>query len=137
MTEPRSRREFMGLTAAGAAGALARPWLGDAHALSTAFAPSVDPDLVVFNAKVYTMDPAVPQAEGFAVSGGRFVAVGKSADIRALAGLSYVETAVRLVRAGKADAIIGCPHSETAVNRAGIPFSGYPGAWRVVFCSVL
>ena len=86
MTEPRSRREFMGLTAAGAAGALARPWLGDAHALSTAFAPSVDPDLVVFNAKVYTMDPAVPQADGFAVSGGRFVAVGKSADIRALAG---------------------------------------------------
>jgi predicted amidohydrolase YtcJ len=76
----------MGLTAVGAAGALARPWLGDAHALSTAFAPGVDPDLIVFNAKVYTMDPAVPQAEGFAVSGGRFVAVGKSADIRALAG---------------------------------------------------
>ena len=28
---------------------------------------------------------------------------------------------------GKVDAVIGCPHSETAVNRAGIPFSGYPG----------
>ena len=43
------------------------------------------------------------------------------------ATVGYVETAVRLVREGKADAIIGCPHSETAVNRAGIPFSGYPG----------
>jgi 4-hydroxy-L-threonine phosphate dehydrogenase PdxA len=43
------------------------------------------------------------------------------------ATVGYVEAAVRLVRGGKADAIIGCPHSETAVNRAGIAFSGYPG----------
>jgi 4-hydroxy-L-threonine phosphate dehydrogenase PdxA len=43
------------------------------------------------------------------------------------ATVAYVEAAVRLVNDGKADAIIGCPHSETAVNRAGIKFSGYPG----------
>jgi 4-hydroxy-L-threonine phosphate dehydrogenase PdxA len=43
------------------------------------------------------------------------------------ATVGYVEAAVRLVREGKADAVIGCPHSETAVNRAGIAFSGYPG----------
>src|SRR4029079_8548560 len=43
------------------------------------------------------------------------------------ATVGYVEAAVRLVQDGKADAIVGCPHSETAVNRAGIPFSGYPG----------
>ena len=43
------------------------------------------------------------------------------------ATVGYVESAVRLVNEGKADAIIGCPHSETAVNRAGIAFSGYPG----------
>ncbi len=43
------------------------------------------------------------------------------------ATVGYVEAAVQLVREGKADAIIGCPHSETAVNRAGIAFSGYPG----------
>jgi 4-hydroxy-L-threonine phosphate dehydrogenase PdxA len=43
------------------------------------------------------------------------------------ATVGYVEAAVRLVNEGKADAIIGCPHSETAVNRAGIKFSGYPG----------
>src|SRR5436190_18360869 len=43
------------------------------------------------------------------------------------ATVGYVEAAVRLVHYGKADAIIGCPHSVTAVNRAGIEVSGYPG----------
>jgi 4-hydroxythreonine-4-phosphate dehydrogenase len=43
------------------------------------------------------------------------------------ATVAYVEAAIGLVRAGKADAIVGCPHNETAVNAAGIPFSGYPG----------
>ena len=38
----------------------------------------------------------------------------------------YVAAAMRLVHAGKAYAIVGCPHNETAVHRAGIPFSGYP-----------
>ena len=44
------------------------------------------PDLIVTKAKVYTMDPRAPRAEAFAVSGGRFVAVGSSSDIRNLAG---------------------------------------------------
>ena len=30
------------------------------------------------------------------------------------------------MRAGQAHAIVGCPHNETAVNAAGIGFSGYP-----------
>jgi predicted amidohydrolase YtcJ len=88
-----SRREFMGLTAVGAAGILARPGLAVGRTLATTSAPesaqaapSADPDLVVFNAKVYTMDPAVPRAEAFAVSGGRFVAIGRTADIKGLAG---------------------------------------------------
>jgi hypothetical protein len=41
---------------------------------------------VVINAKVYTMDVTAPRAEAFATIGGRFVAVGSSADIRTLAG---------------------------------------------------
>ncbi len=44
------------------------------------------PDLVVINAKVTTMDPAQPAAEAFAVKGGRFLAVGSTADMKALAG---------------------------------------------------
>jgi 4-hydroxy-L-threonine phosphate dehydrogenase PdxA len=43
------------------------------------------------------------------------------------ATVAYVDAAISLVRSGIADAIIGCPHNETAVNAAGIAFSGYPG----------
>ena len=43
------------------------------------------------------------------------------------ATVAYAAAAVRLALADKVDAVIGCPHSETAVNRAGITFSGYPG----------
>ncbi|HEY4439844.1 MAG TPA: 4-hydroxythreonine-4-phosphate dehydrogenase PdxA [Candidatus Elarobacter sp.] len=43
------------------------------------------------------------------------------------ATVAYVEAALELVRAGRASAIVACPHSETAVNAAGIAFSGYPG----------
>lgn len=45
-----------------------------------------DADLVVLNAKVYTVDPKLPQAEAFAVKNGRFMAVGNTADMKALAG---------------------------------------------------
>jgi 4-hydroxy-L-threonine phosphate dehydrogenase PdxA len=43
------------------------------------------------------------------------------------ATVAYAATAVKLALEGKVDAVIGCPHSETAVNRAGIAFNGYPG----------
>jgi hypothetical protein len=86
MKDRHSRREFMGVTAAAAAGAFAAPWLGAARASSAAPASqSADADLVVFNARVYTMESSAPRAEAFAVSGGRFVAVGSGADIKALA----------------------------------------------------
>ena len=45
-----------------------------------------DPDLVIVNAKVYTMDARTPRAEAFAVKGDRVVAVGSTADVRNLAG---------------------------------------------------
>jgi 4-hydroxy-L-threonine phosphate dehydrogenase PdxA len=41
------------------------------------------------------------------------------------ATLAYAAAAVKLALEGKVDAVIGCPHSETAVNRAGIAFNGY------------
>ena len=40
--------------------------------------------------------------------------------------VAYAAAALDFARAGKAHAVVGCPHNETAVNRAGIPFSGYP-----------
>ena len=72
-----SRRGFFGLAAAGA---------GAAWATSSWAAERDAPDLVVLNAKVYTVDAKQPQAQAFAVRGGRFVAVGSSEDIRSLAG---------------------------------------------------
>jgi predicted amidohydrolase YtcJ len=80
----------MGLTAAGVAGLVAPPSLSGTPVFSALSAretaQGTDPDLVVVNAKVYTMDDATPRAEAFAVSGGRFVAVGTTAAIRGLAG---------------------------------------------------
>jgi 4-hydroxy-L-threonine phosphate dehydrogenase PdxA len=43
------------------------------------------------------------------------------------ATIAYVGAAVELARQGAVDAVIGCPHSETSIHRAGIAFSGYPG----------
>ncbi|HEY6226542.1 MAG TPA: amidohydrolase [Verrucomicrobiae bacterium] len=49
-------------------------------------AVSLAPDLIIINASVHTMDDAQPRAEAVAISGNRIVAVGSTADIRALAG---------------------------------------------------
>src|SRR4030095_5415248 len=87
MSERHSRREFMGLTAAGVAGILGRSSLGGIPRFSPSRSArqNADGDLIVVNAKVYTMDPAKPRAEAFATSGGRIIAVGSTAEIRGLA----------------------------------------------------
>ena len=49
--------------------------------------------------------------------------------IDAAAGASAVASATAAIEAcrrGEADAVIACPHHETAIHRAGIAFSGYP-----------
>ncbi|MCP3730567.1 4-hydroxythreonine-4-phosphate dehydrogenase PdxA [Sphingomonas sp. MG17] len=42
------------------------------------------------------------------------------------ATVAYVEAAFAAARSGPANAIVACPHNETAVNAAGIAFTGYP-----------
>lgn len=45
------------------------------------------------------------------------------------AGMSAVESATAALNAcreGEFDAVLACPHHETAIHQAGIPFSGYP-----------
>ena len=78
-----TRRDFLGLAGLAALG-------GTTAALTGAsLAASSDPgkaDLVVANAKVYTVDARMPRAEAFAVKDGRFLAVGTSAEMKALAG---------------------------------------------------
>jgi hypothetical protein len=72
----------MGWTAAGLAGIAGAPWQRTAKAADV----PTDADLVVFNAKVYTVDSSAPRAEAFAVKAGRFTAVGRTEDIKGLIG---------------------------------------------------
>ena len=75
-----SRRRFMQLAGGGLGACVCTPFSSAAWAQEM-----LDPELIVFNAKVYTIDGRRPRAEAFAVSQGRFLAVGSSADIRNLA----------------------------------------------------
>jgi predicted amidohydrolase YtcJ len=72
-----TRREFMGLLGAGIAVLGTR---------SASAADGPDADLVVYNAKIYTVDSRIPKAEAFAIKAGRFTAVGSNADIKGLIG---------------------------------------------------
>src|ERR1043166_3955778 len=86
MKNRRSRREFMGLTAAGVAGGVGGPLGAATPAWAAQLVEPRDADLVVLNAKVFTVDDAMARAEAFAVKRGRVIAVGSTADIKGLAG---------------------------------------------------
>jgi predicted amidohydrolase YtcJ len=82
--ERNSRRTFLLLSGAGFTAALS-----DVALTSQALGADSDPgraDLVVLNAKVYTVDSQIPRAEAFAVKAGRFVAVGTTSEMKAFAG---------------------------------------------------
>jgi hypothetical protein len=70
----------MNLTGTGIAGLVSGPLLG------AAAADAQGADLVVLNAKVYTVDSRAPKVEAFAVKAGRFVAVGSTEDMQASSG---------------------------------------------------
>lgn len=55
-------------------------------ACSTKQDSSPAPDLIVINADVRTVDSTTPRAEAFAVSGGKFAAIGSTDEIQAMAG---------------------------------------------------
>jgi predicted amidohydrolase YtcJ len=64
------------------------------------------PEMVVINARVYTMDDALPRAQAFAVKNGRFLAVGSTSDIRNLAtrGTELIDAAGLTIVPGFIDA---------------------------------
>src|ERR1700734_297421 len=83
-----NRREFLGLTGGGVAGLAGAGLLGTT-AFGEAQSADANPrhaDLVVFNAKVYTVDSRMPKAEAFAVKGGRFSYLGSAAQAKAFMG---------------------------------------------------
>ena len=79
-----SRAEFLGLSGALAGAALGCRPSPDPEQTSSA-RQATEADLVVINARVYTIDDAQPRAEAVAVKDGRFMAVGSTDDIRNLA----------------------------------------------------
>jgi len=84
-----TRAEFLSGSAALAAalGLGQRPWTGGQREHRSAQpAAGGRPDLVLLNGRVHTVDDAMPRAEAFAVKHGRFVAVGRSDDVRNLVG---------------------------------------------------
>jgi predicted amidohydrolase YtcJ len=66
----------------GSGGALAMAGLSP-RALAAVLDPS--PTLIYRNARIHTLDPAVPEADAIALSGSRIVGVGTWADLKALA----------------------------------------------------
>jgi predicted amidohydrolase YtcJ len=72
-----NRRHFMSCMGGAFVGAVLGP--------DAVFADPQEPDLIVFNARIHTVDAAMPTAQALAVRAGRFVAVG-GADIKSLAG---------------------------------------------------
>lgn len=82
-----SRRGFIGKAAATLAAAIGWPSLGAAQSSETPDpAAAKEADLIVTNAKVYTVDPHLPKADAFAVKSGRFIAVGSADEISGLKG---------------------------------------------------
>jgi len=86
MAKKYTRGEFLGFGAAlaGGYGAGRLPVASGVEAQTTP-SSTIEPDLVVVNAIVYTSDPAQPRAEAFAIKNSRFVAVGATRDVRNLA----------------------------------------------------
>ena len=85
-----TRHQFLGFGAALAgAGVVTRSGVAAASPLDSAIQPTAgagtEADLIVVNARVYTIERGQPRAEAFAVKNGRFIAVGSGADIRNLA----------------------------------------------------
>ena len=76
-SNPSGRRRFFVAASYAAAAGISR--LGAIRVAAAAAEPQ-DANLVVFNAKVYTVDDAMPTAEAFAVTAGRIVAVGKTGE---------------------------------------------------------
>ncbi len=85
MKDRQSRRDFMGLTVGAVAAAFSSPWVNRTVA-AVAGVEAGNADLVVINAKVYTVDSRAPKAEAFAVKNSRFIAVGMNDEIKGIVG---------------------------------------------------
>jgi hypothetical protein len=81
-----TRARFLGLSAALAGGAVRFGGPLEVEAQATSSQPAIEPDLVVVNARVYTIDSTHPRADAVAVKDGKFIAVGSTRHVKNLDG---------------------------------------------------
>src|ERR1044071_6909859 len=113
-----NRRHFLSLMGGAFAGtAVTRNALADPQ----------EPDLVVYNARVHTVDDTMPKAQAFAVRAGRFVAVGGN-DIKSLAGKK-----TRLTDAKGMMVVPGFIDTHNHAGAGGAAFTGNAGGEGLLY----
>ena len=100
--------------------------IGDAHVIEH-YARQIAPEFALraYSAGAAPRDDTIDMLAVDSLPRAAF-APGRIEPAAGRATVAYVKAALDLVRTGGAQAIVACPHNETAVNAAGIKFSGYP-----------
>jgi predicted amidohydrolase YtcJ len=85
-------------------------------------------DLLLFNGRIYTMDPAHPRAQALAIAGNRILAVGDDAELRPLLGLGgrAVDLAGQVAIPGLTDAHVHFGWYSWAIHQGEIDLDNVP-----------
>ena len=62
-----------------------RQFIGTLASLSLMSLDKIEPDIILYNGNIYTINPNEPRAQAVAIAGGRFVAIGQNEEILRLA----------------------------------------------------
>jgi predicted amidohydrolase YtcJ len=92
-----------------------RGFLAAMSGLALRAAQRTEPDLILYNANILTIDTADPRAQAVAIAGGRFLAVGSNDDVRNLA-----KAGTRQVDLGGKTVVPGFIDAHTHPSYAGI-----------------
>ncbi len=102
--------------------------IGPEIALKAALDPKVRKicrPVLVGDRKVFSRYGSLKKVEILQVEQGK-PKIGAIAAEHGVAALAAAEAAIRAAMAGKFDAVVAAPHTETAIHAAGIAFDGYP-----------
>lgn len=105
----------------------------------TATAPDVSaPDLVVINGDIYTSDPAAGRVQAFAVTDGKFSAVGTNAQMQALAGegTQVIDASGNTVTPGLIDAHSHVSGNSPYVAGVDLAYVADKGEWLTMIAEV-
>jgi 4-hydroxy-L-threonine phosphate dehydrogenase PdxA len=90
------------------------------HAEPCGIAVTLEPDgAVTVGGRRVALEPVA--------AGGAAVPLAQVSPEAGRATVAYARRAIELALDGTVDAVVACPHNETAVNEGGLKFDGYPG----------